>query len=395
MKVLLLAPHPFFQSRGTPIAVRALAEVLGSAGHRVDLLAFAEGDDVEIPNVRLLRVPRVPGIRGIRPGFSWKKLVADALLAARAVPLARRERYHLVHAVEESAYVARAIKALYGIPYVYDMDSSLAHQMVEKYAPLRHLSGLLSAAEAHAIRGSDAVLAVCRALEDIARAADPGKHVARIEDVSLLDASPGELEPPLPDVARPAVVYVGNLERYQGIDLLLDAWEVAVGLGAPGTLLVVGGAGADVARYRARADAAGLGRRVAFSGPRPVALLSRGLDAADVLVSPRTLGFNTPMKVYSYLDSGKPVVATRLPTHTQVLDDSIAVLVEPEPGPFGAALASLLTDPERAARIGAAGRDRARAEYTVEAFRRKVLAFYGEVERRLLGTGAAGAADVA
>jgi len=59
------------------------------------------------------------------------------------------------------------------------------------------------------------------------------------------------------------------------------------------------------------------------------------------------------------------------------------VLCEPEAPAFGAALRDLLTDRARAARVGAAGRARAQAEYTPEAFRRKVLAFYGAVEQKL------------
>jgi glycosyltransferase involved in cell wall biosynthesis len=390
MKILLLAPHPFFQDRGTPIAVRALAEVLGQSGHRVDLLAYPEGDEVALENVRLLRLRRLPGLSGFRPGFSWRKLLADGVMAASVVPLVRRERYDLVHAVEEAAYIARALKAAFGLPYVYDMDSSLAHQMMEKYGALRAVAGLLHASERHAIRGSLGVIAVCRALEDIVREGDPGKLVARIEDVSLLDggtgpAGPigGTMDPPLPEAPRPWALYVGNLERYQGIDLLLAAWRHAVGRGAPGTLVVVGGAEAHVALYRRRAEESGLTPRVRFAGPRPVASQGAVLAAADVLVSPRTLGFNTPMKIYSYLDSGKPIVATRLPTHTQVLDDEVAVLTDPQPAAFGEALASLLGDPARARRLGEAGRARARREYTPEAFRRKVLDFYASVERSL------------
>lgn len=384
MKILLLAPHPFFQSRGTPIAVRALCEVLGEAGHEIDLLAYPEGDEVAIRNVRLLRIRRLPGLAGIRPGFSWKKLVADGVMAASVVPLVRRERYDLVHAVEESAYIARGLKAAFGIPYVYDMDSSLAHQMMEKYGALRAVSGFLRASERLAIRGSLGVIAVCRALEEIARDGDPGKLVARIEDVSLLTED-GALPAPLPEAPRPVVLYVGNLERYQGIDLLMAAWEHAVARGAPGTLVIVGGAEAHVAHYRRRAEGQGMAARVRFAGPRPVEVLSGVLASGDVLVSPRTLGFNTPMKIYSYLDSGKPIVATRLPTHTQVLDDEVAVLTAPDPAAFGEALAALLADSARRERIGSAGRARARLEYTPEAFRRKVLAFYETVERRLHG----------
>ena len=383
MRVLLLAPHPFFQDRGTPIAVRALAEVLGQAGLRVDLLTYAEGEDVEIPGVRLLRIPRIGALSGIRPGFSWKKLASDGLMAAKVLDLVRRERYDLVHAVEESAYLARAVKALFGIPYVYDMDSSLAHQMMEKYGPLRAVGGLLKASERSAIRGSVGVIAVCRALEDIVLSGAPGKLVARIEDVTLIDGGVAQVVPPLPEAPRPLVMYVGNLERYQGIDLLMDGWAEAVRQGAPGTLLVVGGTEAHVAQYRKRAADAGLADRVRFAGPRPVGVLGAVLSAADVLVSPRSLGFNTPMKIYSYLDSGKPIVATRLPTHTQVLDDASAVLCDPTPAAFGAALRDLLADPARAGRLGAAGRARARVEYTPEAFRRKVLTFYQAVEEKL------------
>ncbi|HEX5043429.1 MAG TPA: glycosyltransferase, partial [Candidatus Polarisedimenticolaceae bacterium] len=331
----------------------------------------------------LLRIPRLTALSGIRPGFSWKKLASDGLMAAKVLPLVRRERYDLVHAVEESAFLARALKAFFGIPYVYDMDSSLAHQMMEKYGGLRAVAGWLQASERHAIRHSVGVIAVCRALQDLVQEGAPGKLVARIEDVSLLRDDASLLDPPLPEAPRPVVMYVGNLERYQGIDLLMEGWADAVRRGAPGTLVIVGGAEAHVAHYRRRAEAAGMGDRVRFAGPRPVGLLGAVLAAADVLVSPRTLGFNTPMKIYSYLDSGKPIVATRLPTHTQVLDDAIAVLCEPAPAAFGAALHGLLTDPPRAARIGAAGRARARAEYTPEAFRRKVLAFYGAVQEQL------------
>ena len=50
-----------------------------------------------------------------------------------------------------------------------------------------------------------------------------------------------------------------------------------------------------------------------------------------MLVSPRVHGTNTPLKVYEHLASGKPLVATRIWSHTQVLDDSVCFLVEPEP----------------------------------------------------------------
>ena len=54
MNVLLLAPQPFYRERGTPIAVRLLAETLCSLGHAVDLLVYHEGEDISFPGLRLL-----------------------------------------------------------------------------------------------------------------------------------------------------------------------------------------------------------------------------------------------------------------------------------------------------------------------------------------------------
>ena len=48
MRILVLAPHPFFQARGTPLAVRSVLEFLSARGHAVDVLTFAEGEDVTV-----------------------------------------------------------------------------------------------------------------------------------------------------------------------------------------------------------------------------------------------------------------------------------------------------------------------------------------------------------
>jgi len=104
------------------------------------------------------------------------------------------------------------------------------------------------------------------------------------------------------------------------------------------------------------------------------------LRQADVLVSPRLQGQNTPMKIYSYLDSGRPVVATRIPTHTQVLDDEIAQLVAPTPEAMAEGIIALLRDPAR--RVAIAGRAKARVKelYTPAAAQRKLRDFYHRIQ---------------
>jgi glycosyltransferase involved in cell wall biosynthesis len=386
VKILLLAPHPFYQARGTPIAVRSVLEFLSERGHSVDLLTYAEGADVEIPDCTIHRIRRVPGIWNIRAGFSVKKVISDILMVASCLGMMRRTRYDLVHAVEESAFIASGMRGLWGVPYVYDMDSSLAEQMVETYPSLGLFFPALRRMEALAIRRSIGVLTVCAALEDIARAHDPKKPIGRVEDTTLLtDGDPdGPPELTLPGAdSGPIAMYVGNLEPYQGIDLLLDGFRRALSEVSDAKLVIVGGRESDIARYRTHAERLGIGSAVVFMGSRPIGLLTGLLRQADVLVSPRLKGLNTPMKIYSYLDSGSAVLATRLRTHTQVLDDHMAYLVDPEPTALGQGLATLLRDPELRDRLATNAKTYVQREHTPQAARRKLEAFYAIMEARV------------
>jgi glycosyltransferase involved in cell wall biosynthesis len=387
VKVLLLAPHPFFQQRGTPIAEKMLLEVLAAYGHEIEVLTFAEGDDPGIPGCRIHRIPHLPGVRGVRPGFSLKKLAADAVMLWKCLGLVRRGRYDLVHAVEESAFMALAARVLFGTPYVYDMDSGLARQMIDKFPFLGRVRRLLAGCEALAVRGSAGTLAVCKSLEDQARAYHPEGLVARIEDVSLLGEVPADAADDLEEdlAGRPVVMYAGNLERYQGIDLLLEAFARTLPEVPAARLVVIGGEPGAIAAYRARCAGLGIAGAVLFAGPRPVERLGAYLQRATVLVSPRIHGDNTPMKVYSYLDSGRALLATRLPTHTQVLTDDIACLVAPEPAAMARGLAGLLRDEVLRERLAANAKEMARRELTPQAFERKLLHFYDQVAQAIGG----------
>jgi glycosyltransferase involved in cell wall biosynthesis len=391
VKILVLAPHPFFQARGTPLAVRTVLEFLSGRGHQIDVLTLHEGEDVAIPNTRIFRIRRLPGVRNIRPGFSLKKVLCDVLMFTACMRLIRRNRYDLIHAVEESAFIAAAAQLMKRVPYVYDMDSSLAEQMVEAYPRLQFALPFMRYCESVAIRRSLGVLTVCAALEDLALEHDPAKAVGRVEDSTLLPPIASGRENgggPIPEAVThggPIALYVGNLERYQGIDLLLEGFRHTLRKVPSANLVIVGGHQDDIARYRALAGQLGILAQVHFLGPQPVSLLPDLLRQADVLVSPRLKGLNTPMKIYSYLDSGTAVLATRLRTHTQVLDDRTAYLVEPAPEPLGIGLATLLGDHALRQRLAAHAKEYVQEEFTPEAARRKLGMFYDDMEARVAG----------
>ena len=382
MHILLVAPQPFYQERGTPIAVRMLAEVLCSQGHAVDLLTYHEGADLDIEGLRILRTPALPGLKHVPIGISWKKLVCDLLITGRLLGLALTHRYDVIHAVEEAVFPAILLRSSAGARVVYDMDSMLGESLVSKWRLLRPVERVLRAMERAVIRRADAVFAVCTDLARHVNDDAPGVPVFLIEDVALPSQQFGGGAEPLRellDIKGALALYVGNLQRYQGVEQVVRGMA-QLPQSADVTLVIIGGAQQDVARVRSLVRKLHLEERVYLLGPRPLAQLTGFLAQADILVSPRLRGSNTPMKIYSYMNSGNAILATRIRSHTQVLDEDCALLVDSNPQGLAHGLAALAVDPAVRARLGAAARRRAAERYSVEAFRQKVRAAYHTLE---------------
>jgi glycosyltransferase involved in cell wall biosynthesis len=185
------------------------------------------------------------------------------------------------------------------------------------------------------------------------------------------------------DEAAPVILYTGTFEAYQGLDLLFDSMPHVVASRPDARLVVAGGQPDQVAEARRQVAARGLERAVVFAGQRPADEIPAYLDAADVLVSPRSTGWNTPLKIYQYLRSGRPIVATRLLTHTQVLDEDVAILTEPTPPGFAAGILRAIGDPAEAAAIGRRALALAETKYTYDAYMEKTRAACSH----LFGTG--------
>ena len=188
MKILLIAPHPFFQERGTPIAVKLIAETLCEFGHTVDLLTYHEGSDIKVKGLNLYRIPKPLFANNIPIGFSFKKVIADIYLSFSLVKLITKNNYDVIHAVEESIFPAALInkgrKKL-----IYDMDSSLADQLLEKWQALSRYQKILDGFEGWAVKKANIVVPVCKSLADKVKQYDPDKKVFVLEDIGFENRS--------------------------------------------------------------------------------------------------------------------------------------------------------------------------------------------------------------
>jgi glycosyltransferase involved in cell wall biosynthesis len=361
--VLLVAPQPFYENRGTPIALLYVLNALSQLGRRVDMLTLPLGQPVEIPGVRIYRTSNPLRMAHVPVGFSIRKLIFDLLLFWDLRTKLRAKRYACIHAVEEAAFLAAFLCRRGGPPVIYDMASSIPEQLAQSpWFAGGSLRSIARPLERWLLRNVDYV--VCSAgLAEHVRTAAPGVALREWHfPAEPPAASSGEVaalraEMNIPAAAR-VVLYSGNFAPYQGTELLFEA-APAVLAAVPDVYLVFVGASNEAERARRVGEGAAAERaRVLPRQPRN--RIAAFTQLANILVSPRNHGGNFPLKIFDYLAAGKPIVATDVPAHRAVLNDSLALLVPASADAIADGLIKVLQDSELAERLSAAARAYAR-----------------------------------
>ncbi len=382
MHILMIAPEPFFEPRGTPFSELHRIRALITLGHTVDLVTYPFGSNVQMPGLRIVRSMAPPFVSRVRIGPSWAKVPLDALLSLTALRLALTRRYDVIHSHEEGGAIGIVLAALLRKPHLYDMHSSLPQQISNfGFGKFKGLAAFFGWIERLVIKRSGVVIVICEDLDDTVKALKLPVPTVLIENAAGSGAAPSAgtglaVRRSLGlDDTTPVVLYTGTFEAYQGLDLLYGAMHIVVATRPEARLVMVGGEPAQVEAGRAAVNRLGLSSAVVFTGQRPAEEVPAYLDAATTLVSPRSNGTNTPLKIYQYLRSGRPIVATRLRTHTQVLSDDVAILTAATPGELAKGLLRGMSDPAAVA-IGERARDLANTKYSDEAFIEKTRRAY-------------------
>ena len=375
MHILMIAPEPFFEPRGTAFSEYHRIRALTDLGHTVDLVTYPFGEDRPMSGLRVFRCVRPPFLHKIGIGPSLAKIPLDISLAFTAFTRGLRGRYDAVHSHEEGIAIGIVLATLLRVPHLYDMHSSLPQQLTNfAFTRSRIIRWSFEVLERFVIRRSRVVIVICPELKTTVQAIDQDVPCVLIENAPGLS----EEEPSgTPEALRaslglapsqPVVLYTGTFEAYQGLDLLLDAFCRVFNERSDARLVLAGGHPQQIEAMRGEAASRGIGDAVIFAGQRPSSEIPLYLRMADILVSPRSTGTNTPLKIYQYLRSGTPIVATRLLTHTQVLSDDTAILTPATPDGFATGIIDALSDPAHASAVAARARQLADTTYSYEAY---------------------------
>jgi glycosyltransferase involved in cell wall biosynthesis len=151
------------------------------------------------------------------------------------------------------------------------------------------------------------------------------------------------------------VGYIGSLYSGQGVDWLIENWDQICGCKNQKIALeIVGGSNAEVEKLKQMASSLNL-EKVLFHGAVPSAQLSSYLIKMDALVIPSLpvgrMPFVAITKAYDYLGMNRPVLASNLPSITEILRPSESYpFTAGDPSSFAEVLKELLRNPAEAER---------------------------------------------
>ena len=341
LHIVQAAAFPFPSPQGSQVYVRGMARALARRGHRVTVACYAHGIGEVDPDYDVVRTPHLPGYDNLRAGPDLVKPFLDAALAWR---LARIEA-DIVHAHNYEAPLSAALARLRTrTPIVYCAHNTMGEELHTYFdgrlrrAVARGVGQLLD----HTVpRLADHAIAIhhgavdtlhgfgCERVSCVPPGVDP-------DDVAPCE--PAELPP------GPWVVYAGNPDGYQDLQVLIDAMRLLEGRVG---LLMVSASSLDHWQQQALPKA----RFVVTSDYSEV---RRHMAAASVAALPRTICTGYPIKLLNYLGMGLPTVAAKgsarpLPGVVTVPDRDAAAMAQ--------AIESLVVHADRRAHLGRLARE--------------------------------------
>jgi glycosyltransferase involved in cell wall biosynthesis len=280
----------------------------------------------------------------------------DVLVFFKAIQLLLKKRYDVIHSHEEACFFSMFLAWTFRTRHLYDMHSLLSKQLGNfNFGNKPIFIKLFSIMETMVLKTCDAVITVASDLESHVKTVRAGIRVVMIENIALqvyqTAVEPDEVEQlknRLNFDGRLPIVYTGTYENYQGLHMALESVKTVARQYPSVIFIFVGAKNTQGQHWTEIAHKMNVQDHVRFLDVVSPAESMVFLAYASVLISPRLDGTATPLKIYSYLHARKPIVATNISAHTQVLNSETAILVEPNKDGFAQGILGVLSDPDRA-----------------------------------------------
>jgi glycosyltransferase involved in cell wall biosynthesis len=368
LTVAVIAACPFPARRGTPVRIQRLAEELTQRGHRVVVVTYHHGIGEADPSVEVRRTRTIRSYSQLGPGPTYRKLLLlDPMLTVKLAGILRRERVDVIHAHHFEGLVVGAVARLgRRIPMVFDVHTLLTSEL--PHYPMPFMPGaikrlLASAGDRHLPHWADHVAVVTERIRAklLELKAIPEERVTLVPNGVETDLFAQAAGNGREAGSKPTLIFTGNLAPYQGIDLMLSAFQRVLEQRRDARLQIV--------TESSFADYEPLARQLGVHGAidvvqAPFAEIPRLLAGADVAVNPRVDCDGIPVKLLNYMAASKPVVSFVGSAPGLTHQETGWLVSDGDVDGFARGALTLLDDHEMARRLGRNARQFVEAEHS-------------------------------
>jgi glycosyltransferase involved in cell wall biosynthesis len=364
LNILTLSPTMFFADYGAHVRIFEEVTTLQKLGHRITVLAYPNGRDIE--GIAVRRCWGLPFNYRVIVGSSRHKIYLDVLLAIMSVWYVLRHKPDIIHAhLHEGGLIGWILSKLTGAPLVFDFQGSLTAEMIDHnfLAPKSRFYRFLYWLETQIDHAADVILTSSTHAAHILteKFEVPVAKVHPTPDCVNADTfcpdhfsheQRHQLKKALGlPLDKKIIVYLGVLASYQGVDKLLEALQHLNKTRADYHLLLMGYPGVN--QYKAKAEKLGVAQQVTFTDKVPYEAAPRYLALGDIATAPKMSATEGSGKILNYMAMALPTVAFNTPVSREFLGDGGIYAAEISSKALAAALnRSLDLSPEERSRLG-------------------------------------------
>jgi len=372
MKILIVAPTPFFSDRGTHIRILEEALALEKRGHEIKIATYHIGSDLPEHLQTKIDVRRIRRLlfwyKKLEAGADWQKILLDLLLIKKTFFLARTWKPDIIHGhLHEGALFGWLVQKLLfwrRMKLVADFHGSLVKEMVShSYLRASVLQWVFGLAERFIDTLGDAAVASswdnAQEISQI-RTTDPARVLLDGTRLSMFQGLPEALEIRrsygVPE-DKVLITYTGALIANKGITLLLDAMPIVCARYPEAHFIIAGFPVDQIASYTKQEV---FQTRATIISPLPYFDLPKILKMSDIGVDPKEATTRQASgKALQYMGAGLPVVCFDTENNREYLADGGTYAREATPEALADAIGELVSSAELRRTRGTICRERA------------------------------------
>ncbi|MBP7507411.1 MAG: glycosyltransferase family 4 protein [Prolixibacteraceae bacterium] len=329
-RILVVVPFAFHRESGSSLSTFYRVSALADLCSRIDVITTPHGRSVDIVNVSIRRFPSIKLFRNYEPGQYFKKLMYEPFLFFGTLYWLIIRRFDVVIVHGSSIYWAFLIHKLFKARFIATVHGNIETELDKWGISKSRMIKRISAKIENKILDSFSFI------------------IAEHDEVKNILVR-GNVEPNKIKVIRICVknvdrfvkmnyddwfivLYTGTFVKVQNLDLLYRTASLLKNEKI--RFILIGGTSHEIETEKIKVERYGVSEIVTLLPRMQQKYLESYYRNADIVVSPRVFGHDTPMKIFDYLNYGKCIVATNKPIHSGILNNNVSHLVEPKPECF-------------------------------------------------------------